>query len=82
MPRGRGVQNLHETGLPKDAVPLRGSEVYTLAKRLRMDKKFHLAIIRELAAGTEHCTVGVSTVACTKFPIVNYVRDDHIFPFA
>jgi hypothetical protein len=79
MPQGR---YLHDVGLPPDAKPLRSSEVYTLAKRLRMDKKFHLAIIREIAAGHEHCTVGVSTVACTKFPIVNYVRDDDIFPFA
>jgi hypothetical protein len=79
MPQGR---YLHDVGLPPDAKPLRGSEVYTRARRARMDKAFHLALIREIANGNEHCTVGVSTAACTKNPVVNYTRDDDIFPFA
>ena len=52
----------------KDAGVL-GKPLWKRKHILEMDEKFSGAMRRAIEAGQEHCTVGVSTAAGTKFPV-------------
>ena len=46
-------------------------------KRREMNEIFCRRLRAAIQAGMEFCKIGVSTAACTRFPVSNYRRPDH-----
>jgi hypothetical protein len=46
-------------------------------KRREMNEIFCHRLRAAIQAGLECCSVGISTAACTRFPVSNYRRQDY-----
>ncbi|MGH7784961.1 MAG: hypothetical protein ACREO5_14105 [Candidatus Binatia bacterium] len=46
-------------------------------KRREMNEVFCRRLRAAIRAGIECCSVGISTAACTRFPVSNYRRSDY-----